>query len=371
MKLNIGILVSFILAMFGAHYWATIGPYIMDAAGATPKSMDLHMYSFHLSFAAGCIVFMKTQIWKLWPLSLWPILLVASFGLSFLPLEWWELTIIRSVSGIISAALFYYCFEIIKHYNAHSFIPVMYSVGSLVLEGAVFISGLALEFDLILVAACLPIVIAIPLILLHGRTTLGSFEIESTRNTLLASANESGPSIVPLMILNIICHCAFFYLLLKLGHVFSGANASVYIGTAVLVMAPSFSLGAFISGWPVFKDFYWTILSLLISIIGIVALFQAFATSVYIFGIIGTGLFAIGNGMTLSKLVYELSVQSKDRESYPVKSMSMVMLATSVLGLTAHLIQLDPILLIGSIYACCLFIILVSLLANKYRMAAS
>jgi hypothetical protein len=365
MRLKFIIILSFILSMFGAHYWATVGPYIMNRFSDTPALIEVHMYSFHICFSAGCVIYMKSSIWKLIPFPLWPLLLFVCFGMSFMPLDWWELTAIRSLSGFVSAALFYRCFDLIESNKFHHFIPIMYSLGTLLLEGSVFISGIAIVSDSIHVAIGLPALFVIGLSLMYSRKYI-EYDNLLRYQSLTSIKIESGVSTSSLLVLSVICHCVFFFLILKLGQVFVGDGSQLYIGVTVLVMAPCFSFGAFVSSLAIFRNVFWVIMSLFISIMGIFALYYVFKEQTYLLGIVGAGLFSIGNGMTISKLVYLLSLRSSEQNSYPVRSMSIIMFFTSVLGLTTHIIDLDPLLFIGGLYACCLIFFLRKFISKKF-----
>lgn len=349
--------------MFCAHYWATLGPYVIQFLDSTPIMDDLYMYSFHLSFGVFSLLFSRQLWWHSIPIALWSVVLVSVIYLSLLPLNWLELTVLRSISGLVSAILFSQCFLMIKALSLDGIIPLMYSIGTLILESSVMLSAVAITNNTILVLTFIPFVVSLPLIFASSRMSGNN-----VRSLSYSGALDIPSLLWPLFVLNVICHCAFFYLLLKLSHVFVGESSTLYIGTAVFFMAPMFSLGAMISGISFFRPLFFIIGSLFVSIIGIAYLYMATTTNQPYLGVIGTALFALGNGFTISRLVYSLSILSTTNQSYPVRSMAIVMLFTFVLGMFSQVITIDPIILIGNLYLVGAISIGLMLIISNYNL---
>jgi len=91
-------------------------------------------------------------------------------------------------------------------------------------------------------------------------------------------------------------------------------------------------------------------LGLTLSIIGTISLKYAIISSEQTFGYIGTSLFALGNGISISIAVTMLSKLSSSYLSYPSLSMGYIMIFTVLIAAVYSILKINGVVFVGIIY---------------------
>jgi hypothetical protein len=340
---KIHLLALFALSMLGAHYWGTLGPFVTTRLEMPPFLANLYLYAFHASFGISAYLISTKNII---PRNINVGLIAAGvLGVTtvsvFYSSNWFVSLFSRILLGAVAAWTYDRVFRVIYENKMHSFIPLMYSIGTFFVEGLVFSSGIFIANGLYLLVIIVPLLFILPAVLRAPPT-----EVPKATET----ASHTGThnlEVLRYIVVNTITHCAFFILLMSLSEVYAGANAMVKIGFAVMLMAPSFSIGAMIAGFIKKASSYGIPIGLLTSVAGTYCM-VGFESDTIKF--LGTFLFSMGNGITISIAMQNLSRLSSPLLSYPTLSMGMNMGLTFFLSLGLTFVDTKAILLIGVAY---------------------